>query len=1097
MKKGTPPPAGLDRIIRYFSENHYLANFLFVAVLLGGVASWNSTEKEARPNIAFNTIRIDIAFPGASPDTAEHLAARPLENNIRGIQGIDEVVSTCTTGSCRTSVRLDPDYPDRDETKIEIRNAVLSTPFPVEVSEIRNNPKITEHKTANIPLMDIGLINKEAPRFDDTTRAAMQDLLLGMENRLLALPHISESRRNGYLKKELRVTIDPGKLRNYEISFTDIVSTIGASSIKRPIGSLREQSETRVSVDAELRTPSELNNLVIQGSFSGASFVRLAHVAQVERDFAQTDSIFKINSHEAVSLSLIKGQGFDILESRAAVFETVRQFQEESLKNLPVEIVFIDDESRHIRNRLSIISINGLIGFTLILVVLFFFLDLRSGFWVAMGIPFTLGLTFLALPLLDYTINNVTLAGVIIVLGMVVDDAIIVAENINRMIEEGRSRKEAVLAGTSAMSFPITASILTTIVAFVPLYFIPGIAGQFVEILPAIITLMLAASLIESLLILPGHMSIRGNKLAAIVKTLWSLATRNGLAAKRGGKNKELSFGELEEKIKKESETRNNPFEKAENRYAQIAARLLHKRGLVLSLLLLFSGGVVVSGHLNYNFVMFPREEITEFFITGEAPAGAKKEETARLAEQVENILEPYLGGEVMSFMTTVARSRRGASLDENFFTITIEIPHRHERHRPVKELFAEWEEAFQGVKNIERLQIVKSRWGSSQGSALELEVLSNHDAEREAAIGALLRGFAEHPEIMNQERENRIRSTEYRLRPARDEMVRLNVPPERIAPTLRAVLEGVVAARFYEGDEEVDIRVMAKEASANSIEAVLDVPVENRSRYLVPMRQVVRATQVEAPNTIKRRDYQRSESVFGDLREGSPLTPLLLAEQLEATLIPQLRGEFPGVEFRFRGEVEESREALGGLSWAITIVIFLIFSILMLLFRSLAKPLIIMFAIPFTLAGVVLTLFFHGVHTYGFFMVVGALGLSGVIVNDSIIMVNKLSSEIRGQIEKRRGRAPFAKVEELYAFIAAVAKTRLRAIVLTTLTTVAGLFPTAYGIGGHDSMLSDMMLLMAWGLIYGTMITLFIVPLIYSYWAKWHFMNKHKEAKG
>ncbi len=1095
---------GLERLLRYFSENHYLANFLFAAVLLGGSLSWFVTEKEARPNIAFNTIRITVIYPGASPDTAEQLAARPLENNLRGIQGVYEVESVCSTGSCSTSVRLDPDYPDKDETKIEIRNAVLSTDFPVEVSEIRNNPKIVEHKTSNIPLLDIGLINTAAQRYDDKLREKMQGLLLALENRLLALPHISESRRNGYLKKELRVTVNPEKMRIYEISFSDVITAINTSSVKRPIGNLREQNETRVSVDAELRTVDELKRLVIQGSFSGSSFVQLKDIATVQRDFEQTDSIFKINSHEAVSLSLIKSQGFDILRSRQAVFEVVRQFKEESLKNLPVEIVFIDDESRGIRNRLSIIGTNGVIGFVLILLVLFAFLDLRSGFWVAMGIPFTLGFTFMALPFLDYTINNVTLAGVIIVLGMVVDDAIIVSENINRMIEQGASRKDAVLAGAFSMSFPITASILTTIVAFLPLYFIPGTAGQFVKILPAIIMLMLGASLLESLFILPGHMNLRGEKVMNIIGAL-AMTCRHLLSS---GRSSARDFDDFNRNLNLATERKKNPFSRLEEKFEFIVFHILKKRKPVLSAFLLVSFFLIGAGFLQYRFVMFPREEITEFFITGETAVGTKKEETAHLAAQVEDILHPYLGHEVMSYMTSIARSRRGAVEDENLFTITIEIPFRHERPRPVRELFAEWETKFREVKNIQNLRIVKSRWGSSQGSALELEVQSNHDSEREKAIIDLIAGFEENPEIVHAEREHRVRSQEYRLKLKRNELVRLNVAPEKISPTLRATLEGVVATRFYEGDEEVDIRVLARDASANSIASVLDVPVENRARYLVPLHQVVNVTKQDAPNTITRRDFQRCESVFGDLSEKSEKTPLEMAEYFEETLIPELRGKYPGVEFHFRGEVEESREALGGLNFAIGVVLFLIFSILMLLFRSLVKPLLIMFAIPFTLGGIVLTLFFHGIDIYGFFMLVGALGLSGVIVNDSIVMVDKLDKEMiqikrshdNSPKSKKKDKAPrslFYLQEDVFRFIAGVAKTRLRAITLTTLTTVAGLFPTAYGIGGHDSMLSDMMLLMAWGLVYGTLITLFIIPIVYSFWAtsKASLVSKAKEG--
>ena len=1039
-------PSFTEKIVGYFAGNHLLANLLLISILVGGIAALGFTHKEARPNLQFDDMRILTTFPGSTPQTAEQLIARPLEDTLRSIPGIEEVNSNCYTGACSTVVYLQPGYPDKAQVKSDVRNALLSVSFPTEVTELRNNPKVSEHSTANIPLIDIGLYYKDKKYLNVDSRTVLQSLALALENEITSMGEVSEVTRKGYKNAEIHVTIDPSRLKYNEISFNEIVSAIRRNSVLYPAGNIRTKDEVRVSLDSELTGVEDIKNLIIQGSFSGSNFIRLRHLARVERAFQENREIFKVNGRQGIVLSLIKSQAHDILDARREVFKVIERYRNSVFKDQGIEVVYIDDESRNIRNRLSIITTNGIIGFILIMIVLFVFLDFRSGFWVGVGIPFTLAFTAICIPLFGYTINSLTLAGIIIVMGMVVDDAIIIAENVNR--QTGSSEIDNSIKGASYMMLPITASAITTVIAFTPLFFIPGRVGMFVEILPVIIMFMLTASLFESLFILPGHLA-------------WSAP---GF----------LKF------LTKKREGAGHWFHRVENIYEKVLIRILQYRFITLLFFISLLGIVITLSATQFKFILFPREEATEFFIRGQTPFGTDREKTAHLVEQVEDILQEYLiaegGNEVMSYMTSIARGRRGSVANENQFMITLEIPHRHHRLRSSVEMIDEWKGKFKKLDNIEISDISPRRYGSSSGSPIELLVQSNNDKTRHGAVKMAQEKLSEIPELTHVERDNDVLNIEYRLKFKRDSLTRLSVDPEKVGPTLRSILEGVVATRFYEGDEEIEIRVMSDARSASGIQNVLNVPVENRASYLVPLRQVVQVERVKAASVVTRKNYQRTEILFADIKEGEQITPLEIADRVESEIFPQIRSRYPGVRLAFAGEIEESRETGSQMKYVYIAVVGLVFIVLALLFRSVSKPFVIMLVIPFGIIGVMLTLFLHGKMIYGFFTIIGALGLTGVVVNDSIVMVNKL--------EKERDKFSSDK----FRFIASIAKTRLRAIILTTLTTAAGMFPTAYGIGGYDSFLSDMMLVMAWGLVFASMVTLVLIPVVYSFLMKEKF---------
>ena len=818
---------------------------------------------------------------------------------------------------------------------------------------------------------------------------------------------------------------------------------IRENHIRRPAGTLEAEKEPRVTLLSELDTPEKLRDLIVQGGFDG-QVIRLGAVADVEAGYEKTTTIHKVNGHEAVMFSVVKNSSTGILDALTAVNRLLKSFGTNNLRNTPIELVLLDDESIDVRNRLRIIAVNGAIGFTLILLTLFLFLNIRAGIWVAMGIPFTFCATMVIASMMGYTINGTTLAAVIIVMGMVVDDAIVVAENITRLMHKGVARAVAVVRGTAFMLLPIVASIVTTCVAFVPLFFFSGRHARIITFIPPVIFLMLGASLVESLFILPGHMALRMPPL----KVRFSRAPAN-----------------------RERELRPHWFERVEAGYAGVLGRVLRVKALAFLGFAVLLGVALYVGQNKMKFEMFPHEETRDISLTGMTPPGTERYETARSVRRIEDVIRPYVGREVVGFRTSIAQSRRGGPVEENSFRMIIEIVPKEKRAKSADQLVSEFEAAIAGLEGFQKLRFAKSRWGQQSGSPIEVIVQQNDNQLRHKIAEDIAAGMRTHPSLKNVEIDEGLRVPEYRVDIKRDMIKRLSIEPGDVVSTFRAALEGTVLYEFTNGDEDIRVRLTTDDAAKSDIERVLDLPVENRNDYLVSLRNIVSVRQVESPNSISRLDLKRTTLVYADIEESAESTPLEIGADIETEIFPSIVTQYPTTVLSFGGEIQDTRESKKDLQSAVVMVILLIYVILAVLFNSLWKPLIIMVTIPFGLVGIILAFYLHGKLVYGFYAAVGAIGLAGVVVNDAIIMLVKLNHEFD----------PGKPGLDVNRETARIASSRLRAVVLTTLTTVAGVLPTAYGFAGYDAMLAEMMLALAWGLAFGTLITLVLVPGVFA----------------
>jgi multidrug efflux pump subunit AcrB len=553
---------------------------------------------------------------------------------------------------------------------------------------------------------------------------------------------------------------------------------------------------------------------------------------------------------------------------------------------------------------------------------------------------------------------------------------------------------------------------------------------------------MLFASLLESLVILPGHLHFSAP-----------------------------AFLRRKHFNQTQSASKTHWFDRIEQAYGKIMISLLRYKYFIFIIFLGLLAGSLLLAKNSMKFVLFPHTETREIVLLGTADKKANRYQTAKLSKQIEEVIKPYLGKEVVGFRTEIARSRRGGVAKENKFRMIIEIVPREERKRSADDLVALWKPVAEKVKGLKKLVIQKSRWGQASGSAVEVLILENDDALRNKAAEALLAAMQAHPDLANAEIDRPLKLSEYKVDIKREKVKRLAINPLDISATFRASLEGNILYELPNGNEHIDVRLSVVDRAKRDIESILKIPVENRSNYLAPLKDLVNIKKTMSPTSITRRDTRRATTVYADMKLDAQKTPLEVAEDLESSVFRDIVSQQPSTSLNFDGEVADTRESKNDLRNAVILVIFLIFAVLTMLFNSITRPLLIMLAIPFGVVGVILAFWMHGQNLFGFFAAIGTLGMAGVVINDAIIMLSKLDQEYSDQESSSSNEK-----------IARIAQTRLKAVILTTLTTVAGVLPTAYGLAGYDAMLAEMMLALAWGLLFGTVITLILVPCLYSF---------------
>ncbi len=1040
-----------------FSVRHsLLANLLCCLIVAAGLFAMFQMNREAFPHVDFDIVIVTTIYPGAPPLEVEKLVTVPIEKELREVSNIDEMTSNSRENVSVITLKLDPDARDKRKVVNDIQRAVDRVrDLP---SEIEDDPEVFEITTDEAPIILVSLSGPLSER-------ELQNQADILEDRMLDINGVASVQRRGWRDKEVWVEVDPDKMEAQHISLGEVMAALDRKNINLPAGKTTlAKHEFNIRTTAEFKTPEEIANVIIRANDVG-NWLRVKDVATVREEFEDEETIEKTFGKRAIRLLVIKRGTGDILQVVKELKNVVQAFR----SNAPPElkITFIDDFSFYVKRRLNVFKNNGLIGFILVILSLVIFLSRPVALFTALGIPIALLATLAVMNFIGITINLISMFGLIIVLGMLVDDGIIIAENTFRYIEDGTDPREAAVTGAAEVIKPVTATILTTIAAFSPLLFMSGIIGKFVSAIPKVVIIALLASMVEAFIILPSHMA---------------------------------DF--VRKPPKNRPSKRDRPWFQALSRFyirlLKFSIRHRYRLAIGFVLTLIFS---LYLAFFVMPFMLFKPEAIEIFFVRAEAPVGTALDETEKLFKPVEGLVAELSPEELDNFTTTIGRieseegdpySRSGSHLAQ----ITVYLTPPQNRSRTAKEIIEDLRKKARGIEGFDRLYFERVAPGPPTGKAIQvtirgdsyevMEEIADEFKEHLSKINGLtyINPFSKlilklTPGSAREDKLKEIKGAqdvvddhepgkgEIRIVVDEDSAAKAFLTPGAIARTVRNAFEGGTATSIKptKAEEEIDVVVRFPEKYRNSMEAFEKLLIPNTRDNLVPLKRVARIEKLSGVSAIRHLDGKRALTILGDVNEEVATSRMINSDL--ARRFRDIPSRYPGYSVKYGGEEEETQRSVRNLARAFLLALLLIFLILATTFRSLMQPFVVLLAIPFGIIGVIFSFLIHG-EPFGFMALLGTVGLAGVVVNDSIVLVNFIN-KLRLQGKSR--------MESLIEG----GRLRLRPVILTTVTTVGGLTPLAYGIGGGDPFLEPAALAIVWGLAFATVLTLLFIPCVYA----------------
>jgi len=997
----------MDSFLNFLVRQKKFALVFSLAFIAIGTLAVVGMQRDQFPAVDFEILSVTTAYPGASPEDVEKAVTNVIEKELLSVSGIKEITSTSREGLSSIIVTLAADLKDVQTVKNDVRNAVNQVKsFPEEVT---NLPQVVDFNVSEFPIITI---NIDGSMIDyDQSRQITDDL----ETALLKVKGVSAIDKSGYLDSEIQIKVNPDMLDKYNMSINEVISAISSRNARFTVGDNNQQDlEKNIVILSEFESVDDIKNVVIKSSFDGP-VIRLSDISEVFRGEEEETSITRVNGTKGFILEIKKTSQADIIRTAKRVKERVSELQEYYPDK--INIFFTDDSSLAVANRIDIILKNGYIGLALVLVVLGAFLSIKTAFWVAVSIPVTLLGTVAFMGLTGNTINLISLSGFIIVLGIVVDDSIVIAESIHHYKAKGGDLYKNVVTGLKRVIMPVITTIISTMLVMSSFFLMSGVLGKFIYVLPVVVIFALGISFLEITFALPAH-----------------LATQ---------------------KVEKQK-TWFIPFE---NLYNRMMHHVLRWRYLIVPLfiaLLIYSAIFAVK---NIPFNLFPSRGATVIFSNIETPNGSSAAYTENIVIKVENIIANEIGVDLDSFTSKIG------SYFTNVANIKITLTPTSERERTAEDMADKLEALVATVEGADKIDITLIAPGPPRGDDIEVTFVSENDSQRSSAANRFEEILSSIEGVDDIDRNDEIGKPRIETVLDFDEMARLGVDYQSVYRHLRTAFSGSYVTDITIAGNEEDVRVYIGENDYTE-NFIKNTSLKNRQGKLIPMSQFSTLREIEGEPDYNHFDGDRSIKLSASIDERVTNKTKTLKASLEEL---NLAIDFPQVSIITGGGAQEQIDSLQDFLYAFIVAIIGIFLILAILFNSYSQPLLVLASFPFALIGVVWAFYFHG-ESLSFFALTGALGLMGVIVNDSLVMVSHLN-----YIKQKS-----ANLEDKIVWIAKGSRDRLRAVVLTTLTTMAGVLPLAYGIGGTDEFLQPMVLALGYGLMFGTLLTLVLLPCMY-----------------
>ena len=1030
----------MKKIIEFSIGNPVIVNLLVLLILISGAVSYLRLKRELFPDFSRRVIRIDTVYAGASPEEVEELITARIEDRVRNVDGVNEMLSSSREGQSEIRLRMQSDT-EMSRALGDVRAALDRV---VDLPEDAEEPQVSE-VLSTIPVITVSLSG-------DIPEQELREIAKDVRDQLRRVDGVSAVSIFGIRESRILIEIDPERLDQYRLSLDEIRAAVGNQNRNVPGGALKTaRGEILVRTLGVAGGVADVERMILRSTDTGHALT-VGDVAEVRESFEDATVLARFDGKPALNLVVIKELSGDAI----SVAERVRDSVAEIRKTLPatVSVGLFNDFSVFIRNRLSTLGESGAIGLTIVLAVLCVFVRGRIALMTSLGIPFAVLGCLVLMSIGGLSLNMISAFGLILVLGLLVDDAVIVTENVYRYVEQGLPPKEAALQGTYEVAWPVVTTVLTTVAAFVPFLLIPGTMGFFMEPLPWVVTFALLLSLLEVLFILPSHLSevitpAYANKVRRGERVwLTRLRSRERLTGLRrlhvGGQRLWLTS-----------------FRHAYEKLLGVAVRWRY-----VAVALIVAGSVLLAAAAQYRvpFVLFREFESSQFFVNFETSANAKLEDTEAVAVQAEQIVLDLPPGELKSLSTTVGvafldvnRVVRGSNVGQ----LTLEL--HDDRGRSSAEVIDDLRRKLERIPGITKLQFLSLQAGPG-GPDIEARIIGE-DLASLRSLTEEVKGFLATLPGVRDIRDDLVAGKEELRISLKPEGRTLGFDVRGIARQVQQGFQGVEASSIQRGDEDVPIVVRFPRDRRSHVDTVSRMKLTLPSGERVFLRDIADIGVGISPSQINRDDRKRALSVFADVEVGK--TTVVEATNALKRQFADVGRRYPGQRVVVKGERQEMEESLAALPQISLITLFVIYFVLGSLFKSFVQPFIVMAAIPFSFGGIVIGHLIMG-ENLSFLSLLGFVALAGVVVNDSLILVDFINRS------RRRGTSAYDSIIQSGVM-------RLRPVMLTTVTTVGGLVPLAFFATGQAKFLSPMAISVVWGLSFATILTLMLTPCLYA----------------
>ncbi len=1033
-------------------NNPVLANMLMIIIIAFGLYAWINLPRELTPEIALQSVTVTTLYPGASPEEVEKLISAPIEDAIEeNVNKINLLLSNSSEGRSIISVDFE-EMSDRDFDK-ELENLRTAVEQVNDLpEEILDDPKVQElDVSSGFPMLTIvigGTISEKQ----------MRDIAENLKDEILDIKNIASVQIAGFREREIWVEVDPDRLRAYQLPISAVITALSASNLNLPAGTMElGNAEFMVRTMGEFANPDTIRDTIIAVQPTGTP-LRLSDVATVSDTYEDARTLSRINGKPSISLSVQKKSEGNTI----ALVAELRELVEKRRGDLPegAELTAVNDYSVILKERLGILETNAFFGLVLVVLMLLLFIGWRNAVFAALGIPVAFMATFWFMSMTGYTLSGVSLFGLILVVGIVVDDAIVVIENIYRHIERGESPKVAAIRGAEEVGWPVLAASLTTICAFGPLMFMSGVSGQFMRVVPIMAILVLIASLFEVFVILPAHVSEWGRPRNQTGRSrLDNLRTRSQGAFTTSVRivGFLVWFGTF--------------FDLIRNRYVRILKTTIRYRYAFVGSVLFIGLIACVGAFFVLDKELFPGEDFPQFYVKAEMPPSYGMQETTAVVAQIEEAAKKLPSSEIAAIVSNVGVHTptsgllEGVTYGSNFGEVIIELTPKQERTRGVDDIIASMRKETETISGIEQLNFITQEGGPPSGQDVEVKVKGPRFAELSKLTDVLKGTLHQMDGVYDIRDDFRTGKSEVRIYLKPEKAHQYGLTTFQIAQTVRTAIEGAKATTYREADEAIDVIVKYEEDMLGNLMELNNLLIATPIGAIVPLKDVADIIEETGYSDIRRFDGERAITVSASV-DRQKTTPFKVNQALISTFA-NMETLYPGYQLDFRGLFDEIRNSFTEL-WKLFLVgLVLIYMVLGAQFKSFIQPIIIMFAVPFGMIGAMVGLLLSNA-TLSIVAMFGIVALSGIVVNDSIVLIDFINKYRENGYNK------------WYAILKG-GSVRLRPIILTSLTTIIGLIPMAVGLGGKSPIWMPMAYTIIFGLALATTMTLFVMPALYA----------------